>query len=226
MTQRDLIWISIFLLAAILLIYWEDNRSREFSKGKITEQEMKYRLKEAKGYAVVIETLKYYREHFSDNGYSQDPAHLLRVWNLCEAYAEVVNDGRFLINVDRSAAFKLNALRKIKRTDMPLFMFAVCADETNYDPKAIAWNKNGTYDIGITQINQENHKHIEPQLPKELQGRAWTDLEKNIAGRYLWIIHRIRSGQSWDIMTDKRGWKFYRRLKKATANYLGDEPCS
>jgi len=224
---KDIAKTAVFVLLFAALLWLSGKEAiKKKTLEPITEAQLQERLDQAKGYAVVLETLKYYREAASDNGYSQDAAHLLEVWILCEGYAALVSDGAFIETINRSASYKKKARAKICATDMALFMFCISADETNHNPEAIATNKNGTRDTGITQINQECHNAISRDLTPELWARPWTDTEKNIAGRYIWIIQRINAGKPWDKMTKKRGWKLYERLKKATEKHAGEGACS
>ena len=190
---------------------------RERTRPRTTTESLRERVYEAVGYIAVIETVNFYKKHKNNNGYNQEPEHLLNVWNLCEAYAETITDTRWVDALNRTDTEKEKIKEKINSLNIPLFMYCVAACETAYDPNAVATNRNKTQDFGITQINENCHAEIEPWMPADLRERPWTDTEKNIAGRYVWIMNRIRAGQAWDLMTQARGWKLYRRIEKATA---------
>ena len=96
-------------------------------------------------------------------------------------------------------------------SDMTDFMIGIIHNESNGDKncKTLEWNK--TYSYGITQINDTCIKTIDKELNEkypELKNKdIKTDVEKNIAGRYLWIKHRKDMGHSWALMNN--GWTLY-----------------
>ena len=211
----------LVIIAYFVLVVPEKNRERI----KLMEAEMTGHLDRAMEYKIVLETLKYYRENHSNNGFNQNIKHLEKVWFLCFIYAKLIEDATLLDTMDIPEKQKQLEREKICNLNIPLFMFSVCSDETNFNPNAIAYNKDGSFDIGITQINEECVDSIEKQLTPDLREQHWTDLDKNIAGRYIWIMDRIKMGMKWDIMTEERGWKFYHRLNKASKKYREKHPC-
>jgi soluble lytic murein transglycosylase-like protein len=59
-----------------------------------------------------------------------------------------------------------------KRYDVPAgLLWAIAKVESNFDPLAVNRNANGTYDIGVMQINSTWARQIGP--------RAWKELEKD-----------------------------------------------
>ena len=42
----------------------------------------------------------------------------------------------------------------------PLLLYTIAKVESNFNPRAISWNKNGTYDFGVMQINSAWRKVI------------------------------------------------------------------
>jgi hypothetical protein len=160
----------------------------------ITADDLQDRLREAQGYAAVLETIKYYQQNQDDNGYSQNADHLLKVWNFCAIYADTITDPRWIDTINQPAAYREKLKAQICSIDVPLFMFCACADESAYMPGAIGTNKNKTQDIGITQINQGCHAEINPLLPPDLRTRAWTDTEKKHC-RALYMDYESRQGR-------------------------------
>lgn len=205
------IYFSYSLGLAAAEKFYEEKRALE----KITPENLRDKLSEAYGYFVIAKTIEYYKTHKSNNGYNQNPTHLLAVWKYCNDYAPVVA-GDLINMMPIENNIKKRAVAELLAIDMPLFMFCVSADETNYVPEAVAGNKDYTSDIGITQINEVCHPEIEKFMPDDLKARPWTDVEKNIAGRYIWIRNRIYAGQRWDIMTRKRGWALYEKIYRET----------
>lgn len=96
--------------------------------------------------------------------------------------------------------------------DMVDLMVGIIHNETNGINKE-AKEKNGTYSWGITHINDACITRIEKELNEqypEFKGRSIKyDVEKNIAGRFLWIKHRKESKLSWALMGPKTGWYLY-----------------
>ena len=100
--------------------------------------------------------------------------------------------------------------------NLPLFMIGVCVNESNFNAKCRNPDPNfdGTYDHGVTQIN-DVCLPLAKQLPAELKGRnVKTDMEANIACRYIWIAQRIKEKREWALMDVKRGWKAYGYLTR------------
>jgi len=95
---------------------------------------------------------------------------------------------------------------KEDKIDLCDFMISAIHGETNGDAKVkkLEWDK--TYSYGITQINDRCIKRIEAELnekyPELKKKDIRTDVEKNIAGRYLWIKYRKDDSKSWALMSD------------------------
>lgn len=236
MTKKQLIklcfWISLVGLILLLnggaiMLYKtaKDAKTEQQTNQPITLETVRERAAEAKQYIVVAETIEYYKTHKNNNGYNQDPEYLLKIWALCNLYAELITDTRWVDTIKQPKAYREKVKAELCAVDIPLFMFCVSSDESNFNPAALAVNRNKTTDKGITQINQVCFPEIDIHLTPELRERCWTDEEKNIAGRYVWIMNRIKAGQKWDIMTTKRGWALYRRINTRTQGIAGEKSC-
>jgi hypothetical protein len=213
----DLLRIIIILSAIFVLV---DRHFFPLPKTTpVTTADIRERLQETKAYIAILATIDYYKAHSNNNGYNQDAAHLLQVWNYCQDYATVITDIRWIDQLKQPETYKEKIRAEIKAIDVPLFMFCVCSDEAAFHPGAVYTNKNNTQDSGITQINQARQAEINQLLPKDLQTRPWTDTEKNIAGRYVWIMTRVKDGMAWDIMTRQRGWTLYKLISKKIKNF-------
>lgn len=199
-----------FWLLVIILFVLAGDADKAKKETKIEKQKNSRVVK----YVIAVETVKQYQFMKYENGYCTDAAYLLHVYEMCEKYAPIVTDTAWMDQLSREQRDK--ATKEIKATNMPLFMFAVCSDETNFLPEAVNKNnKNNTTDHGITQINDINLRKINKQLPKELQDRPWSDTEKNIAGRYYWIRDRVRLGLPWKQWSENRGKRLYEKLDAA-----------
>lgn len=97
------------------------------------------------------------------------------------------------------------------KQDMTDVMIGIIHNESNGNTTIAFKEKNGTYSYGITQLNDCVVEIIEKELnelyPELKQKNIKTDMEKNIAGRYLWIKHRKEKGHSWALMNN--GWTLY-----------------
>ena len=101
--------------------------------------------------------------------------------------------------------------------NMSDYMVALIHAESNGIADIVVKEKDGTYSYGITQINVKCIKEIETELNKLCPELRWrdirTDIEKNIAGRFLWVHHRRERGWSWAMPDTSNGWKLYAQLK-------------
>ena len=209
----------LFIGIIMLLCYIDKLEHKSIQALPITTVEIQERLHETKAYIAILTTIDYYKSNVANNGYNQNAAHLLQVWNFCQTYAPIVTDMSWIDQLLQPEIKKERIRADIKAIDMPLLMFCICGDESAFHPNAVYTNKNKTQDSGITQINQECQQEINQLLPKDLQARPWTDTEKNIVGRYIWIMQRAKSGMAWDIMTRQRGWKLYMLISKKIKNF-------
>ena len=146
---------------------------------------------------VVTATLEYYRRAGTLQKWNWlNKEYLLRVWGYCEKWA-------YLAGEDNS------------NIDMPKFMMGVCHNESNFSHfPFMHHNADGSDDFGITQINSKCLA-LAKLLPAILYSRdVKTDVEANIALRYLWIKDRKRMGMTWALMKPATGWALYAELKK------------
>lgn len=212
MCNTLIIFIVALLSFCMALISFGPQWVLKANHKEITVQELQERIQDVDGYIAILETIKYYKAQGYDNGYCQSTDHLYAVWKLCQEYAPIVTDTQWVDSLHLSKDKRKKIKASINATNIPVFMFSVCCDETNFNPCGMNINKNKTIDSGITQINQQNFAEIDNLLPKDLRERKWDSIEKNIMGRYIWIQQRSAANLPWDIMTKKRGWKLYKRI--------------
>lgn len=128
-------------------------------------------------------------------------------WNLSAEYIELWFD----------MAEKYKHLAGKGTINMTDYMVALIHAESNGVAAVVCREKDGTLSYGIVQINVKCIKEIETELNVLYPELRWrdirTDVEKNIAGRFLWIHHRKERGWSWAMPDNSNGWKLYEILK-------------
>jgi cell division protein FtsB len=159
-------------------------------------------------YKVISATLQYYVNYINPkNPYCHNPSHLKKVWDLCKKWSYIAKD-----------YFEAKGIKyPYKNWDWSKYMMAICVNETNFYPlPQLEKNADGSYDWGVTQVNDVNVKVLNKKLPKELQGKDLRyDLEANICARFLWIIDRIERQWRW-LYWDKKStrfWAYYNKIK-------------
>lgn len=91
------------------------------------------------------------------------------------------------------------------------FIFSRCL-ATGLDPNFHCDNDgNGKYDNGLADLNDVCLEEIEKELPKELQRRSWYNIEKSVAGLYVWINQKHRAKLAWAYLNPEQ-WKYYARI--------------
>ena len=70
---------------------------------------------------------------------------------------------------------------------------------------------NGKYDNGVADLNDVCLGTIQKELPKELQLRPWTNIEKSVAGLYIWIKQKHRAREAWAFL-NKYQWDYYAKI--------------
>lgn len=124
-----------------------------------------------------------------------NPTHIRYVKSVCKKYEYLTAD-----------------INKKKKFANWTFIFARCLAtglDPNYHSDDI--DKNGKYDNGIADLNDVCLKDIERDLPKELKGRSWFNIEKSVAGLYIWI--KQRDGHMPWAELGYEQWQFYSRNK-------------
>jgi len=76
----------------------------------------------------------------------------------------------------------------------PLLLWGIAQTESNFDPAAVNWNSNGTYDFGVMQINSSWAPVIGPALWQRL-GDACTNVKVGA-----WVLAGCigRFGYTWN----------------------------
>jgi soluble lytic murein transglycosylase-like protein len=108
----------------------------------------------------------------------------------------------------------------------PNLLWAISKHESNFNPVAVGWNSNGTYDYGVMQINSSWAK----TLGKEL----WNDLSDPCTNikTGAWILRQCidTAGYNWKAVgcyntgSTKKGMGYAKKIAAIIiANGLGDK---
>jgi hypothetical protein len=213
-------WVLIGAFIIFIILIFGHLPTGEKKNKAITPAVLQERIQQTRTYVAILETINYYKTNNDDNGYSQNAEHLLQVWNFCKVYAPMITEDCWIEQLRQPETYKAKIRAEIESIDIPLFMFCLCSDESGFQPDAIHINKNKSQDSGITQINQTCQSEITARMQiTDFKDRPWTDMEKNIAGRYIWIMMRAKDGMAWKQMTKRRGWKLYKLISEKIKNF-------
>lgn len=97
----------------------------------------------------------------------------------------------------------------------PLVLRSIAKGESNFNPSAINYNKNGSYDYGLMQINSFWHKELGPEL--------WNNLADPCTNVRVgaWILAECisRLGSTWEAVGCYNAVNPAKRRKYATKVY-------
>lgn len=97
----------------------------------------------------------------------------------------------------------------------PLLLRSIAKGESNFNPSAINYNKNGSYDYGLMQINSFWHKELGPEL--------WNNLADPCTNVRVgaWILAECisRLGSTWEAVGCYNAVNPAKRRKYATKVY-------
>lgn len=122
------------------------------------------------------------------------PSHIRHVISVCQKYEYLIAD--------------------IKKTEpLACWQFVMARLlATGLDPNFhLDKDANGKYDNGIADLNDVCLESLQKELPEHLKKANWYNIEKSIAGLYVWIKQRNRH-MPWAELSYPQ-WQYYARLK-------------
>ncbi len=75
-------------------------------------------------------------------------------------------------------------------------LYAIAAQESSLNPKAVNYNADGSQDIGLTQINSKWLPHLS-KLGVTQENLASPCINMHVAA-YILSLHMIRRGNTWE----------------------------
>jgi hypothetical protein len=123
-----------------------------------------------------------------------NPEHIRYVRDVCRKYEYIVWD-----------------IKKKEKLACWQFVFTRCL-ATGLDPTFHSdKDGNGKWDTGIADLNDVCLVDIQKDLPEHLKKANWNNIEKSIAGLYVWIKQRNRK-MPWAELGYEQ-WLFYAKAK-------------
>ena len=124
-----------------------------------------------------------------------NPSHISYVISVCKKYEYIVTD-----------------IKKNEPLACWQFVMARCM-ATGLDPNFHCdKDGNGKWDSGIADLNDVCLESLQKDLPEHLKRRNWYNIEKSIAGLYVWIKQRNRH-MPWAELSFPQ-WQYYAKIKE------------
>lgn len=140
--------------------------------------------------------------------------------NNMKIYKSLIINYIFFINYANSIPFETCFLNAAKKYNIPVeLLIAIASIESNYNPDVINYNSNGTYDIGIMQINSNWFNKLQ-QRYKISQTELKNPCQNIMVGAWILSQNINKYGFTWTAIQKYNGYNINLKYSKKTYNKL------